>query len=188
MPKRGMQDKLDSLHFLTEVSLCDTSCTTGRADLIDTKYFISKCCRRFLWLSGMTGAYIVLQDAVAQALVTAQDSEVMDGFPIPVAHGARSFPPGWLADIARIGKGGNDRYFYGVRMMLVISCQGGRHRLDSGRGQRPRTLVAELLLSARAGHPRLQGPLHPERHLPQVPPPNNHGAPLSVREPYPQPT
>jgi hypothetical protein len=34
----------------------------------------------------------------------------MDGFPIPVAHGARSFHPGWFANIARIGKGGNDRY------------------------------------------------------------------------------
>ena len=74
---------------------------------------------RRLW-----GAFIVLQDAVATTLVTAQDHEVMDGFPIPVAHGARSFHPGWFADIARIGKGGNDRYFYGVRMMLVISCRG----------------------------------------------------------------
>lgn len=48
---------------------------------------------------------------MAQTLVTAQDYEVMDGFPIPVAHGARSFPPGWRADIARIGQGGNARYF-----------------------------------------------------------------------------
>jgi hypothetical protein len=34
------------------------------------------------------------------------DYDIMDGFPIPVAHGARSFHPGWLADIARIGTGG----------------------------------------------------------------------------------
>ena len=50
---------------------------------------------------------------------------MIDGFPIPVAHGARSFHPGWLAEITRIGKGGNDRYFYGVRMMMVISQSGG---------------------------------------------------------------
>jgi hypothetical protein len=49
----------------------------------------------------------------------------MDGFPIPVTHGARSFTPGWLADIARIGKGGNDRYFYGVRLMMVVNQHGG---------------------------------------------------------------
>ena len=35
---------------------------------------------RRLW-----GAFIVLQDAVATELVTAQDYEVMDGYPIPVA-------------------------------------------------------------------------------------------------------
>ncbi len=45
----------------------------------------------------------------------------MDGFPIPIAHRARSFTSGWLADIARIGKGGNARYVYDVRMMLVIN-------------------------------------------------------------------
>ena len=74
---------------------------------------------RRLW-----GAFILIQDAVAEALTDAGDFDVMDGFPIPVAHGARSFHPGWLADIARIGKGGNDRYFYGVRMMMVITQQG----------------------------------------------------------------
>jgi hypothetical protein len=56
---------------------------------------------RRLW-----GAFILIQDAGAEALTGAADDDVMDGFPIPVAHGARSFPPGWLADIARIGKGG----------------------------------------------------------------------------------
>ena len=121
---------------------------------------------RRLW-----GAFIVLQDAVAQTLVTAQDYEVMDGFPIPVAHGARSFHPGWLADIARIGKGGNDRYFYGVRMMLVISCQGVATGWALAAGNVQERWVAELLLSTRAGHPRVQGPLHPETHQPKVPPP-----------------
>jgi hypothetical protein len=42
-----------------------------------------------------------------------------------VAHGARSFTPGWLADIARIGQGGKDRSCYGVRMMMVINPHGG---------------------------------------------------------------
>ena len=46
---------------------------------------------RHLW-----GAFILIQDAVAEALTDAGDYDVMDGFPIPVAHGARSFNPGWL--------------------------------------------------------------------------------------------
>jgi hypothetical protein len=75
---------------------------------------------RRLW-----GAFILIQNAVAEALPAAGDYDIMDGFPIPVTHGARSFTPGWLADIARIGKGGNDRYCYGVRMMMVINQQGG---------------------------------------------------------------
>ena len=46
---------------------------------------------RRLW-----GAFIVLQDAVAQTLVTAQDSEVMDGFPSEWPMGrAPSIPVGW---------------------------------------------------------------------------------------------
>jgi hypothetical protein len=72
---------------------------------------------RRLW-----GAFILIPDAVAAALTDAADSDVMDGFPIPVAHGARSFPPGWLADIARIGKGGKARYFYGVRVAALSSA------------------------------------------------------------------
>jgi len=65
--------------------------------------------RRFrrLW-----GAFLILQAAVAEQLVTPQECEIIDGVPVRVAHGARSFHPGWLAEIARIGKGGNDRYFY----------------------------------------------------------------------------
>ena len=61
---------------------------------------------RRLW-----GACILLQDAVADQLGQVGEGDVMDGFPIPIARGARSFHPGWLADIARVGKGGNDRYF-----------------------------------------------------------------------------
>src|SRR5262245_53941346 len=77
----------------------------------------SACNRR---LRRLWGVCILIQNAGAEQL--AQGAyDVMDGFPIPVAHGARSFTPGWLADIARIGKGGNDRYFYGVRLMMVIN-------------------------------------------------------------------
>ncbi len=61
---------------------------------------------------------------VADQLWCAQDCEVMDCAPIPIARGARSFHPGWLADIARIGKGGNDRYFYGLHLLLVVSASG----------------------------------------------------------------
>ena len=43
---------------------------------------------RRLW-----GAFILIQDAVAEALVTRTIMMSMDGFPIPVAHGARSFTP-----------------------------------------------------------------------------------------------
>src|SRR5919109_4344666 len=45
---------------------------------------------RRLW-----GACILLQEAVAEPLGEGGPYHVMDGFPIPVAHGARSFHPGW---------------------------------------------------------------------------------------------
>jgi hypothetical protein len=99
------------------------------------------------------------------------DYDVMDGCPIPVAHGARSVNPGWLADIAGLGKGGSDRYCYGVRMMMVISQQGVATgwALASGNGQE--RLVAELLCSTRAGVPRVQGPLDAQHQKPKVTPP-----------------
>ncbi len=59
---------------------------------------------RRLW-----GAFILIQQAVADQLWCAQDCEVMDCAPIPIARGARSFLAGW--PISHIGKGGNDRYF-----------------------------------------------------------------------------
>ena len=70
---------------------------------------------------------------------------------LPVAHGARSFPPGRLADIARIGKGGNDRYFYGVRMMLVINQHGVATGWALASSNVQERWVAELLFSTRAG-------------------------------------
>ena len=88
---------------------------------------------RRLW-----GAFILIQDAVA-AQLTQGDYDVMDGFPIPVAHGARSFSPGWLADLARMGKGGNDRYFSGVRMMMVIN----QHGVATGWARAPPTVLRQ---------------------------------------------
>jgi hypothetical protein len=121
---------------------------------------------RRLW-----GAFILIQDAVAEALATAGDYDVMDGFPIPVAHGARSFNPGWLADLARIGKGGKDRYFYGVRMMMVVNQEGVATGWTLAAGNVQERWVAELLFSTRAGVPGVRGPLDAQTHQPQVPPP-----------------
>jgi len=128
---------------------------------------------RRLW-----GAFLVLQAAVADTLVTVQDFDVMDGFPIPIAHGARSFHPGWLYDIARVGKGGNDRYFYGVRLMMVISRDGVAMGWVLASGNVQERWLAELLFSARTGRPRLQGPLQPETHQPKVTPPTDWMVPV----------
>ena len=86
---------------------------------------------RRLW-----GVFLLIQDAVAAQLAPG-DYDVMDGCPIPVAHGARAFTPGWLADMARLGQGGNDRYCYGVRMMMVLNQHGVATgwALASGNGQ-----------------------------------------------------
>jgi hypothetical protein len=65
----------------------------------------------------------LLQDAVAAHLAQGA-SDVMDGLTIPVAHGARACNPGWLAATAHMGKEGNDRYGYSVRLMMVINSTG----------------------------------------------------------------
>jgi hypothetical protein len=114
---------------------------------------------RQLW-----GAFILLQDAVAAALATGQAFAVLDGFPIPVAHGARSFHPGGLAEMARMGKGGNDRYVYGVRLMMVSSQSGVATGWALAAGHVQERWVAELLFSPRAGRPQLQGPRDPKTH------------------------
>lgn len=128
---------------------------------------------RRLW-----GAFIMIQDCLAKVLTTSQEFDVMDGFPIPVAHGARSFHPGFLADIARIGKGGNDRYFYGIRMMMVVSQDGVATGWALASGNVQERWVAELLFSTRAGMPRLQGPLDPDTGQPKVTPPSEWMAPV----------
>lgn len=108
---------------------------------------------RRLW-----GAFILMQQAVADQLHSALDCEIMDCIPVPIARGARSFHPGWLADIARIGKGGNDRYFYGVHLLLVVSASGVATGWTLAAGNIQDRWLAELLLSSRAGQPQLTGP------------------------------
>jgi hypothetical protein len=117
---------------------------------------------RRLW-----GGFILLQQAVARGLMTADEYEVMDAVPVPVAHGARSFHPGWLADIARIGHGGNDRYFFGLHLLLVSSNSGLVTGWLLGAGNIQDRWLAEGLLSARAGCPQLAGSGAPQLEPPQ---------------------
>jgi hypothetical protein len=108
---------------------------------------------RRLW-----GTFILLQQAISGQALTADDCEVMDCVPVPVAHGARSFHPGWLAEIARIGKGGNDRYFYGLHLLLVVTASGLPTGWTLAAGNVQDRWLAELLLSARVGQAQLTGP------------------------------
>jgi hypothetical protein len=108
---------------------------------------------RRLW-----GAYILIQQAIAEQLWSGDDCEIMDCAPVPVARGARSFHPGWLADIARIGKGGNDRYFFGLHLLAVVSSSGVITGWTLAAGNIQDRWLAELLLSSRAGQPQLAGP------------------------------
>ena len=126
------------------------------------------CNRR---LQRLRGAFILIQDAVAEELAHANDYNVMDGFPLPVAHGARSFNPGWVADIARIGIGGNDRYCSGVRMMMVINQQGVATGWALAAGNVQERWVAELLFRTRAWVPGVQGPLDAQPQQPKMTPP-----------------
>lgn len=107
---------------------------------------------RRLW-----GGFILLQQAVAQQLLTGDEYEVMDAVPVPVAHGSRSFHPGWLADIARLGHGGTDQYFFGLHLLLIASASGLATGWILGAGNIQDRWLAEALLSARAGRPQLAG-------------------------------
>jgi hypothetical protein len=119
-------------------------------------------------IRGLWGAFLLLQEAVARELGTPDDFEILDGVPVPVARGARCFRPGWFADLARVGKGGNDRYFYGLRLLLLLSSSGiaGAWTMASGNVQE--RWLAELLLSSQAGCPQLRGPHDPETGQPEI--------------------
>lgn len=118
---------------------------------------------RRLW-----GAFLLLQEALAQELGTPDDFEIFDCVPVPVARGARSFHPGWFADIARVGKGGNDRYFYGLRLLLVLRASGVAGAWTMASGNVQERWLAELLLSAQAGSPQLLGPHDPVTGQPEI--------------------
>jgi len=119
-------------------------------------------------LRNLWGAFLLLEQAVAQELGTPDDFEIFDGVPVPVARGARSFHPGWFADIARRGKGGNDRYFYGMRLLLVLSRSGVAGAWTMASGNVQERWLAELLLSAQAGCPQLLGPHDPVTGQPAI--------------------
>jgi hypothetical protein len=129
---------------------------------------------RRLW-----GAYILIQQAVADQLWTNQDCEIMDCVPVPIARGARSFHPGWLADIARIGKGGNDRFFYGLHLLLTVSTSGVTTGWTLAAGNIQDRWLTELLLSGRAGQSQLSGPRDDQGTLRLVPPTDWIGPVLS---------
>jgi hypothetical protein len=118
---------------------------------------------RRLW-----GAFLLLQEALAEELITPQDYELFDCVPVPVARGARSFHPGWLAEVARIGKGGNDRYFYGLHLLLVLSAAGVATGWTLAAGNVQERWLAELVLRARAGCPQWVGPLDPKTGKPTL--------------------
>ncbi len=136
--------------------------------LLPTLRTPSACNRR---LRHLWGAFLLIQDAVAEELAHADDYDGMDGFPLPVAHGARSFNPGWLAAIARLGKGGNDRYCSGVRMMMVSKQHGVATGWALASGNVQERWVAELLFRTRVGVPGVQGPLDVQTQQPKVTPP-----------------
>lgn len=128
------------------------------------------CTRR---LRRLWRAFLLLQDAGAVQRVTGQDCEVMDGLPIPVAPGARSFHPGWLAELARMGTGGKARSFSGVRLRLVISGRGVATGGTLASGNVQERWRAAWLFSGRASRPHLHGPRHPDTHRPLVTPPTD---------------
>jgi hypothetical protein len=129
------------------------------------------------WVRRLWGAFILLQQAISGDLLTADDCEVLDCVPVRVAHGSRSFHPGWLADIAAIGKGGNDRYFYGLHLLLVVNASGLPTGWTLAAGNVQDRWWAELLLSARAGRAQLTGPLQPTGE-PRVEPPTDWVGPV----------
>ncbi len=117
---------------------------------------------RRLW-----GAFILIQQAVAEQLRSPDDCDVMDCVPVPIARGARSFHPGWLADIARIGKGGNERYFYGLRLLLVVGASGPAVSWTLASGNVQDRWLAELVFSTQAGCPQVTGPQPPRSQPPR---------------------
>src|SRR5262245_14325274 len=95
----------------------------------------------------------------------------MDGFPRPVAPGARSFHPGWGADIARLGTGGHDRSCSGGRTLMGLNPHGVATGWARASGHVQDRWVAEGLCRTRAGVPGVPGPLDDKGHKPKGTPP-----------------
>ena len=89
-----------------------------------------------------------------------------------------------MADIARIGKGGNDRFFYGLHLLLVVSSSGVITGWTLAAGNIQDRWLAELLLSSRTGQPNLAGPATPAGDLRLAPPTDWIGPPQSCGRPH----
>ncbi|NPV08617.1 MAG: hypothetical protein HPY83_11745 [Anaerolineae bacterium] len=126
---------------------------------------------RRLW-----GAFILIGQAVAQHAPT-EECEMIDCVPVPIARGARSFHPGWLSDIARRGKGGNDGFFHGLRLLLAVSARGLITGWTMASGNVQDRRLAELLLSSRAAMPQLVDPTQAEG-MPRLAPPQEWVGPV----------
>ena len=101
---------------------------------------------RHLW-----GAFILIQNAVADQLVEAGAYDVMDGCPIPVAHGARSFVPGFLADIARIGVVDHlDGVLRGERGRRLLGRRGLHERGACAADERPGDVRTHVVIEVAA--------------------------------------
>ena len=105
---------------------------------------------RRLW-----GAFILLQQAISDYWLTVVDGEVLDCVPVRVAHGARSFHPGWLADIARKRKGRHGSLLLWAAPLAGRECFRSADRLDLGGRQRARSLVSRTAFE----RPRRSGPV-----------------------------
>jgi Transposase DDE domain len=137
---------------------------------------------RRLW-----GAFILLQQAVVQELEAQHLCEIVDCVPVRIARNARSFQPKRLADIARRGKGGNDGFFYGCRLLLAVTPAGLATGWTLASGNVQDRWLAELLFSARAGRPQLGQPPTPVSGHRPVPPSDWVGPMQSCGSAFPGP-
>jgi hypothetical protein len=80
--------------------------------------------------------------------------------------------------VARIGKGGNDRYIYGLRLVLTVSPQGLASGWSLGAANVQDRWLAEFLFSCRAHTPQLAGPPGP-RNPPRPAPPREWLGPVA---------
>lgn len=104
---------------------------------------------RRLW-----GAFLLLQQVLVGRLAAPPYCEIVDSVPVRVASGARRFKPGWLAGIARSGKGGTDGFFFGLRLLVSVTPDAFVTGWTMGSGNVQEHWLLELLLSTRCGQPQ----------------------------------